>query len=88
MSEVLPPVSYRCGAPVGGVAVAARVFQVLLDAVVDLQEVVVPLCGVIGGCWRARLTLGQGVHGQFGRRQRPESFQAHRRRLAGVRGIR
>lgn len=40
-----PPVvtpSYRRGAAVGCVGVA-RVFQVLLDAVVDLQEVVVPL---------------------------------------------
>lgn len=40
-SELAPPTSYWRGAAVGRVAVA-RVFQVLLDAVVDLQEVVVP----------------------------------------------
>lgn len=37
-----PPPSYRRGAAVGGVSVA-RVFQVLLDAVVDLQELVISL---------------------------------------------
>lgn len=56
----------------------ARVFQIFLDTVVDLQEVVVPLSGVIGGCWGARLALGQRVHGQLGGRQRPEGFQADR----------
>lgn len=37
-----PPPSYRRGAAVGGVGVAG-VLQLLLDAVVDLQEVVIPL---------------------------------------------
>lgn len=41
--------SYWCGAAVGCVAV--RVFRVFLDAVVDLQEVMVPL-RVVGGCGR------------------------------------
>lgn len=78
VSEVPLTVSYRCGASVGGVAVTARVFQVLLDAVVDLKEVVVSLRGVIGGCRGARLALGQRVHGQLGGGQRPEGLQAHR----------
>lgn len=37
-----PPPSYRRGAAVGGVGVAG-VIRVLLDAVVDLQEVVISL---------------------------------------------
>ncbi len=84
VSKVPLSVSYRCGASVGGVA---WVFQVLLDAVVDLQEVVVPLRGVIGGCRGARLALGQRVHRQLGGGQRPEGLQPHRWCLAGVRGI-
>lgn len=86
--EVPWTVSYWCRASVGGVAVAARVFEIFLDTVVDLQEVVVPLSGVIGGCRGARLALGQRVHGQLGGRQRPEGFQADRWWLTGVRGIR
>lgn len=52
--------SYRRGAAVGCVGVA-RVFQVFLDAVVDLEEVVVPL-GVVGGGGRAGGL--QGVPGE------------------------
>lgn len=79
--------SYRCGAPIGGVAMATWVFQVLLDAVVDLQEVVVPLRGVIGGCRSACLAFGERVHGQLSGGQRPKGLQAHWRCLARVRGI-
>lgn len=57
---------------------ASRVFEIFLDTVVDLQEVVVPLSGVIGGCRGARLALGQRVHGKLSRRQRPEGFQTDR----------
>ena len=77
-------VSYRCSAPVGGVA---WVFQVLLNAVVDLQEVVVPLCGVIGSCRSARLALGQRIHGQLSGWQRSKGLQANWRCLARVRRI-
>lgn len=83
-----PPVwtpSYRRGAAVRCVGLA-RVFHVLLDAVVDLQEVVVPL-RVVGGGGRARGlegVPGQRVHGDLCGRQRAEALKAHRRGVTGV----
>lgn len=80
--------SYRRGAAVRCVGVA-RVFQVLLDAVVDLEEVVVPL-GVVGGRGRAgRLegVPGERVHGDLCGRQRTEALEAHGRGVSGVRWV-
>lgn len=80
--------SYRRGAAVRCVGVA-RVFQVLLDAVVDLEEVVVPL-GVVGGRGRARRlegVPGERVHGDLRGRQRAEALEAHGRGVAGMRWI-
>ena len=77
--------SYRRGAAVRCVGVA-RVFQVLLDAVVDLQEVVVPL-RVVGGGGRAgglERVPGQRVHGDLRGWQRAEALEAHRRGVAGM----
>lgn len=75
--------SYRRGAAVRCVSVA-RVFQVLLDAVVDLQEVVVPL-RVVGGGWCAggfEGVPGKRVHGDLRGWQRAEALEAHRRGVA------
>lgn len=81
-----PTPSYRCGAAVCCVGVAG-VFEVLLDAVVDLKEAVVPLRVVGGRTGGLESVPGKRVHGDLCGGQRAEALEAHRRGVAGMRWV-
>lgn len=72
----------------------AGVFEIFLDAVVDLEEVCVVAVGVVGGGGGARGlegVPGQRVHGDLGGGERAEAFEADRggvARVGWVRGAR